>query len=198
MFHIQYTTQGRPLYAFLYRVAYISIYIYIYGRGYKCIGMETVHLCIGICLWGIWGSFSGWGGGGADGLLFRGTQTHSLYRQGLNLGLSFSPFPSMHTRSNFLLTFSGPGEESALYPVCLNSKMTRGESNSPGFYHFYEQQSMQLSIFWLHSLFLSFSIYFLALGCHYTERERKGARMRTKRENYMNCRTQKLSNPGLL
>ena len=165
--------------------------------------METVHLCIGICLWGIWGSFSGRGGGakggwGADGLLFRGTQTHSLYRQGLNLGLSFSPFPSMHTRSNFLLTFSGPGEESALYPVCLHSKMTRGESNSPGFYHFYEQQSMQLSIFWLHSLFLSFSIYFLALGCHYTERERKGARMRTKRENYMNCRTQKLSNPGLL
>ena len=62
---------------------------------------------------------------------------------------------------------------------------------------------MQFSLFWSHSLFFSFSIYFLeshpALGCHLSEKDSKGATMRQKnKSDYMNCRTQKWLNRGLL
>ena len=37
----------------------------------------------------------------------------------------------------------------------------RGESTSPGFYHFCVRQFMQFSLYWQYSLFFSFSVYFL-------------------------------------
>ena len=39
---------------------------------------------------------------------------------------------------------------------------SRGESQSPGFYHFCVRQFMQFSLFQSHTLFFYFSIYFLA------------------------------------
>ena len=81
-----------------------------------------------------------------------------------------------------------------IYPQ-RSCRKARNKSNSPRLYNFCVRQFMYLSLSWLYSLIFFFFLntpsclgYFTF---QYIKRESKLARMRKKRDTYMNCHAQK-------